>query len=182
MSQVKTQYKFKSTVCFLSQDNPVYWIHKRTKTTISTNDKITIDEAHNTVVNGWPKYQVERTCDGEKVDHFICTLFTSYSLVFCGSIHLSLVLLNALFYINRVSKRNKSEQAIRIEADDSFNMDQGINFQGNVCQPEWQVHRQFRDSNLTNRHARKQLSWPVKFNAEMCVCVVVCVCGCVRVS
>lgn len=48
------------------ENNPVYWIHKDTQTTISTDDKITVDDIHNTVVNGWPKFQVERTYDGKK--------------------------------------------------------------------------------------------------------------------
>lgn len=48
------------------ENNPVYWIHKDTQTTISTDEKITVDDVHNTVVNGWPKYQVERTYDGKK--------------------------------------------------------------------------------------------------------------------
>ncbi|ELU00248.1 hypothetical protein CAPTEDRAFT_184217 [Capitella teleta] len=52
-------------------DNPVYWIHKWTQTTISTDDKIVIDDAHNTIVNGWPKYQVERTYSGERIIYTI---------------------------------------------------------------------------------------------------------------
>lgn len=39
-------------------DNPVYWIHKDTQTTISEDDKIMVDETHNTIVNGYPKFQV----------------------------------------------------------------------------------------------------------------------------
>ncbi|KAK2154830.1 hypothetical protein LSH36_256g04074 [Paralvinella palmiformis] len=52
-------------------DNPVYWIHKNTQTTISSNDKIVIDDSLNTVVNGWPKFQVERTYDGETIIYSI---------------------------------------------------------------------------------------------------------------
>lgn len=53
------------------ENNPVYWIHKATQTTISTDDKINVDDIHNIVVNGWPKYQVERTFDGKKTIYTI---------------------------------------------------------------------------------------------------------------
>ena len=41
-------------VCMLQ----VYWIHKDTQTTISEDDKIMVDATHNTIVNGYPKFQV----------------------------------------------------------------------------------------------------------------------------
>ena len=49
----------------------MYWIHKNTQTTISSNDKIVIDEKLNIVVNGWPKYQVEKETVGERIKYTI---------------------------------------------------------------------------------------------------------------
>ena len=45
----------------------MYWIHKDTQTTISEDDKIILDETHNTIINGYPKYQVEQYLEGDQI-------------------------------------------------------------------------------------------------------------------
>ena len=52
----------------------VYWIHKQSQLHISKDDKIELDESLNLIETGWPKYEVKKYVDGDRV---------TYQLVSC---------------------------------------------------------------------------------------------------
>ena len=52
----------------------MYWIHKQSQLHISKDDKIELDESLNLIETGWPKYEVKKYVDGDRV---------TYQLVSC---------------------------------------------------------------------------------------------------
>lgn len=53
------------TLCSLQ----VYWIHKSSRRYLSKDDKIEQDESLNLIENGWPKYEVAKFVDGDRITY-----------------------------------------------------------------------------------------------------------------
>ncbi len=53
----------------------MYWIHKPSQMHISKDNKIELDESLNLIENGWPKYEVKKYIDGDRVTYQIVSCY-----------------------------------------------------------------------------------------------------------
>ena len=56
----------------------VYWIHKAAKLHISKDDKIELDESLNLIETGWPKYEVKKFVDGDRITYQLVIYILSF--------------------------------------------------------------------------------------------------------